>query len=283
MNLGHITIDPIVEMVHPFMAPGDAMPQATPEAMEPHRHWLEPWSLCPQTGQLIIAVQSWLVRTAHHTILIDTCMGCDKEAEPYPYWHRRTDQIWLQRLAAAGVQPEQVNYIFCTHLHLDHVGWNTRLVDGRFVPTFPNARYIFSKADVDMAGEDDRISYRQSVLPILEAGQAQLVDGDFALDDNVWLESTPGHTPGHVAVGLASVNEHAVMCGDLIHFPVQCAHPDWAVAFDTDPALASQTRQSFLHDNCESGRLVLTAHFPDSSMGYVEREGDAFRFRFRPE
>lgn len=281
MKLGNITVQPIVEMVHPFMTPHDTMAQATPEAMDVHRTWLEPWSLCPETGKFIIAVQSWLVRTAHHIILIDTCMGCDKDAEFYPNWHQRTDRIWLDRLAAAGVQPEQVDYIFCTHLHLDHVGWNTRLLDGRYVPTFPNAKYIFSKADVETAEEEDPSSFRQSVQPVLEAGQAQLVDGSFALDDNVWLESTPGHTRGHVAVGLASAGERAVMSGDLIHFPVQCAHPDWAVAFDSDPAQGCATRQSFLHDNCETGRLVLTAHFPGSSMGYVERAGDAFGFRFR--
>ena len=283
MNLGNITVQSVVEMVHPFMAPDDVLAQATPEAMAPHRHWLEPWSLCADTGKFIIAVQSWLIRTAHHTILIDTCMGCDKDAAFYPNWHRRTDYVWLDRLAAAGVQPEQVDYIFCTHMHLDHVGWNTRLRDGRFVPTFPNAKYIFTKTEVEHAEAGDSPSFRQSVLPVLEASQAQLVDGDFALDDNVWLESTPGHTPGHVAVGLSSGDAHAVMCGDLIHFPVQCAHPEWQVAFDSDPAQGCLTRQSFLHDNCESNRLVLTAHFPQSSMGYVERAGDAFQFRFRPE
>jgi glyoxylase-like metal-dependent hydrolase (beta-lactamase superfamily II) len=280
VKLGNITVQPIVEMVSPFMLPGDVMAEATPEVMEGHRAWLEPWSLCPKTGKLIIVVQSWLVRTAHHTILIDTCVGCDKEAQFYPDWHNRSDHIWLERLAAAGVQPEQVDYIFCTHLHLDHVGWNTRLLDGRHVPTFPNAKYIFAKADVDEAEAGDEASFRQSVLPVMEAGQAQLVAGDFALDDNVWLEPTPGHTSGHVAVGLVSEGARAVMCGDLIHFPVQCAHPDWVVGFDTDPVQGCATRQSFLADNCESGRLVLTAHFPGTSMGYVERAGDAFGFRF---
>ena len=281
MKLGDVTLQPIVEMCHPFMLPVDVMTEATPQAMEPYRAWLEPWSLCPDTGMFILPVQSWLVRTKHHTILIDTCVGCNKDIPFYPDWHQRTDHIWLERLAEAGVQPEQVDYVFCTHLHSDHVGWNTRLLDGRIVPTFPNAKYIFSKADVGEAEEQDGDSFEQSVLPILEAGQAQLVENDFALDDNIWLESTPGHTAGHVAVGLRSGNERAVMCGDLIHFPVQCAHPDWAVSFDTDPTQACQTRSSFLHDNCESGRLVLTAHFPNSSMGYVERKGDAFDFRFK--
>lgn len=280
MKLGNLTVQRLVEMVHPYVLPEDFSPEATPEAMAAHRHWLEPWSLCPETGQLILAIQSWLVRTEHHVILIDTCIGCDKDSG-YPDWHRRTDRVWLERLASAGVHPEQVDYIFCTHLHLDHVGWNTQLRDGRYVPTFPNARYIFTKSDVAQAEAENSRSFHQSVVPILEANQAQLVNGDFALDDTVWLESTPGHTPGHVAVGMASGDARAVMCGDLIHFPVQCAHPGWATGFDTYPAQACMTRQSFLQDNCESGRLVLTAHFPASSMGYVERAGDAFRFKFR--
>lgn len=283
MKLGNITLQPIVEMVHPYCSPEEFSTQATPEAMAPHRQWLEPWSLCPKTGQLIMAIQSWLVRTAHHTILIDTCVGCDKDSEFYPTWHQRTDRTWLARLCAAGVTPEHVDYVFCTHLHLDHVGWNTQLRDGRFVPTFPNARYIFTKTDVEQAQAQDLPSFRQCVLPILEADQAQLVDGDYALDDTVWLEPAPGHTRGHVAVGMASGDGRAVMCGDLMHFPVQCAHPDWVTTFDTDPAQACTTRHSFLHDNCESGRLVLTAHFPATAMGYVERARDAFQFRFLTE
>ena len=279
MKLGNFTIQRIVEMVHPYVLPEDFAPQATPEALAPHRSWLEPWSLCPETGQFILAIQSWLVTTEHHTILIDTCIGCNKDSA-YPAWHQRTERVWLERLVKAGVQPEHVDYIFCTHLHLDHVGWNTQLRDGRFVPTFPNARYIFTRTDVEQIQAENTPTFRQCVLPILEAGQAELVDGEFALEDTVWFEPTPGHTTGHVAVGMASGDSRAVMCGDLIHFPVQCAHPDWITTFDDDPAKACTTRKSFLHENCESGRLVLTAHFPATAMGYVERAGEAFRFMF---
>lgn len=283
MKLGNITVEPIVELAKPFLPPQKAMPEATPEAMAPYIDWLQPWSLCPETGRFILKVQSWLVRTDHHVVLIDTCIGCNKEAPQYPHWHQRSDQVWLERLAAAGVQPEEVDYILCTHLHLDHVGWNTQLRDGRFVPTFPNAKYIFSKEDVAIAEEANSIPFQQSVLPVLEAGQVQQVDGAFNLDDTVWLEPTPGHTPGHVAVGIESAGETAVMCGDLIHFPVQCLHPDWTMLFDSDPVRGKETRRKFLQDNCDSGRLVLTAHFPKSSMGYFEQKGDAFSFRFKED
>ena len=146
--VGDIQVQRIVELVQPFMSPRSMFPEATDEDVAAHRHWLEPHALCPTTGKLIMTVQAYLVRTARHTILIDTCVGCDKDNAWYAPWHRRTDAGWLDRLAAAGVAPADVDYVFCTHLHLDHCGWNTRLLDGRWVPTFPNARYVLSRTEV---------------------------------------------------------------------------------------------------------------------------------------
>ena len=278
--IGDIAVQRIIEDEVPFFVPHEVFKEATPEAMEPHRHWLEPNAMDPGTGKLILPFQSYLVRTKHHTILIDTCIGCGKNITHRPEWFQRTDQTWLNNLRAAGVVPEAIDYVFCTHLHADHCGWNTSLVDGRWVPTFPNAKYIFSKVEYAAAEARNDIIFQESALPIMEAGRAQLVDDDFALDDNVWLQSTAGHTPGHVAVNLASNGASAVMCGDLIHSPVQCAHPDWSPKFDTDPEQARQTRRHFLASNAESGQLVLTAHFPSPSMGHVVTEGDAFRFNY---
>ena len=231
-------------------------------------------------GTRILPFQSYLVRTKHHTILIDTCIGCGKSITHRPQWFQRTDQTWLNNLRAAGLQPEAIDYVFCTHLHADHCGWNTTFVDGRWVPTFPNAKYIISKAEYAAAETRNDIIFQESALPVMEAGQVQLVDSDFALDDNVWLHSTAGHTPGHVAVNLASNGHSAVMCGDLIHSPIQCVHPEWSPVFDADPEQARQTRRHFLAANAESGQLVLTAHFPSPSIGHVVTEGDAFRFNY---
>jgi glyoxylase-like metal-dependent hydrolase (beta-lactamase superfamily II) len=163
---------------------------------------------------------------------------------------------------------------------VDHCGWNTSFVDGAWVPTFPNAAYIFAREEYAAAETANSPIFQESVLPVMEAGKAKLVATDFALDDQVWLESTPGHTAGHVAVHLASMGHRAVMCGDLIHSPVQCAHPDWGAFVDLDKAQAHNTRQQFMASNAESGRLVLTAHFPSPSMGHFVTEGDAFRFDY---
>jgi len=279
-DLGGVTVDRIVEMEFGFRTVPELFLDVSEDELAPHRAALEPWAIEPETGRLIIAVQSYLVRTAHHTILLDTCVGCDKTSAFLPAWHKRSDRSWLDRLGAAGVVPEEVDFVMCTHLHSDHCGWNTQLVDGRWVPTFPNAKYVMTKREVEAAEGRQASQWEESISPVIAAGQALLVDGDHALDDHVWFEPTPGHTPGHVAVGLAGAKQDAVMCGDLIHSPIQCAHPDWRYSNDADSDEAVLTRRAFLEAGCESGRLVLTAHFPSPSMGRVEAEGEAFGFAF---
>ncbi len=278
--LGDITVQRIVESEEPFLTLPQLFAEAPPEAIERHRHWLERWALCPETGKVILPVQSYLVRTGRHTILIDSCVGNDKSVEWHPPWHQRRDRTWTDKLAAAGVQPEDIDYVLCTHLHADHCGWNTTLRDGRWVPTFPNARYVMAKREYEHSQREAKPIFTENVLPIVAAGQAVLVDMDHALDDEVWLEPTPGHTPGHVAVRLASGGARAVMCGDIMHSPIQCVYPEWAFVSDQDPERARKTRRKFLESECESGDLVLTAHFPSPSMGHIVAKEDAFRFRY---
>ena len=203
-RLGDIEIEPIIEFQAPMAAPLEFFHEATPDAVAPHRHWLEPVALDPSSGRMIMACQSYLVRTRHHTILIDTCNGCHKSVRWVPEGWRRDDQTWLDNLMATGVGPGDIDYVFCTHFHSDHSGWNTRLEDGRWTPTFANAKYIFARAECAQAEAESPDIFRENVLPVMEANQAVLVDMDYALDDQVWLEPTPGHTAGHVAVNLAS-------------------------------------------------------------------------------
>jgi glyoxylase-like metal-dependent hydrolase (beta-lactamase superfamily II) len=280
ISIGDIQIDRILEMEVPFMAPGDAFPEITPDLINAHRHWLEPKALCPDTGMLIIAIQTWVIRTPHHLILVDTCIGCDKTNNYFPDWHQRTDISWYTTLLAQGIDPAAVDYVFCTHLHGDHCGWNTRLVDGRWVPTFPNAKYIIARKEIDKAAADNSPPYQESVLPIIETGQVVAVDTDYVLNDNVWLAPTPGHTPGHVAVHLSSRGQEAVLCGDLIHSPLQCLYPNWKYWIDHDPDQAIRTRKHFLETQCEQQNLVLTAHFPTPSAGHVQARGETFWFDF---
>lgn len=272
----------VLEMVMPFDRQA-FFPETTAADWAPHRHWLEPDALDPLNDAILLPMQSYVVRTSHHTILIDSCIGNDKERPSRPPWHFKSDETYMDALAAHGIGPEDIDFVMCTHLHSDHIGWNTRLENGRWVPTFPNARYIFSEKEVaawrDIGHESfSRVPYEDSVLPIVEAGRAELVSNDFALDDEVWLEPTPGHTPDHLAIALASNGASAVMCGDLMHSPVQCLHPEWVPWPDWDPELAQRTRRAFLEHHCDTDTLVCTAHFPLPSAGHVVRAGDAFRF-----
>jgi glyoxylase-like metal-dependent hydrolase (beta-lactamase superfamily II) len=228
-------------------------------------------------------MQSYLVRTRHHTILVDTCVG-DHKKRQRPSWNMTTSGKFLADLVAAGVRPEAVDYVLCTHLHVDHVGWNTQLRDGRWVPTFPNAKHVFSRqewdywAAVHQATPLEHIA--DSVLPIVEAGQAVFVANDYALTDEVWLEPTPGHTPNHVSVHLASNGVHAVITGDMMHSPVQCAELMWVARPDYDRDLARATRRAFLERYCDTDVLICGTHFPSPSMGHIVPHGDAFRFKY---
>jgi glyoxylase-like metal-dependent hydrolase (beta-lactamase superfamily II) len=282
LQVGDISIQRIVEHEIPFYYPLDFFDEATAEAVEPYREWLEPKALCPETGRMIMPVQSYLVRTRHHCILIDTCVGCNKTYSEPPEWHQRENQVWLSNLEAAGVHPAEIDYVFCTHLHSDHRGWNTQLVDGRWVPTFPNTQYIFARDEYRAMESENSLIFIENVQPILEAKQAVLVDLDYALDDEIWLEPTVGHTVGHVAVNLKSGSNRAAMCGDLIHTPLQLAEPDWSPTFEYDRTISTRTRRAFLDEHCESDTLVLTAHFPSPSIGHIVPRGSGYDFRYVP-
>jgi len=282
--IGQITVESILEFSSADFDPLTFFPETTTEDWHRHQSWMEPSALEPNSGLLILTMQSFLVRTRHHTILIDICLGDHKPRPARPSWHQMQLGTFLPNLAAAGVSPEQVDYVMCTHLHWDHVGWNTQLRDGRWVPTFPNATYIFSEKEVEawkqVPEEVPTEHLTDSVLPVIAAGQAKLVSSDFALDDEVWLEPSPGHTPDHMSVCLASQGTQAVITGDLIHSPVQCLEPQWIMRADFDPEQARVTRRAFLEKYCETDVLVCATHFPASSMGHIIRRDDAFWFQY---
>ncbi len=280
IQLGNISIQRIVEHEIPVYQPLDFFSEATTDALQPYRTWLEPKALCPKTGLMIMPVQSYLVHTRYHCILIDSCVGCNKSFTEPSIWHQPNNNDWLTNLKAAGVNPEDIDYVFCTHLHSDHTGWNTRLADGCWVPTFANAKYIFARTEYQVMEAENHQIFIDNVLPIMEAGQAILVDLDYQLDDEVWLEPTLGHSAGHVAVHLKSGQHHAVMCGDLIHTPLQLAEPAWTPTFEYDRAVSTKTRITFLKKYCHTDSLILTAHFPSPSMGHIITGIHGYDFRY---
>ncbi len=279
--LGDIRVDRIVDWDGPFLTAPQMFPDATREALEPHLGWLAPHALSADELRLKLPVQSYLVRSARHTLLIDTCIGCRKSHDVFRGWGARSDETWLANLRAAGVSPADIDTVTCTHLHVDHCGWNTQQVDGRWVPTFPNAKYLFARPEYEASAAANSIVFRENVLPVMEAGQAVLVELDHEIEHGIRFEPTVGHTPGHVAVALASNGARAVMSGDLIHSPLQLAFPEWSPRVDWDRALSARTRRGFLERHADSDVIVMTAHFPQPSMGQVLSTGNAFRFRYR--
>jgi glyoxylase-like metal-dependent hydrolase (beta-lactamase superfamily II) len=239
------------------------------------------------SGRLVFSFHSFVIKTGRHTILIDSCLGNDKERPARPQFHRlRTP--YLADLAAAGVRPEEVDYVMCTHLHWDHVGWNTRLVDGSWVPTFPNARYVMARREfehwqgVQQRGEDTphRTAFEDSVLPVVRTGQSLLVGDDFALEDGLWFESAPGHTPGNIVIHARSRDDHAVFMGDVVHHQLQLAKPEWSTRACSDMDLSRRTRTRLIEEHAERGTLLLPAHFPAPTAGRIVRHGSAYRYVF---
>ena len=280
IQLGSIQVTRVVEYEGPT-SPGFLFPRLERERLEPYLDWLAPRFVDRETFRLVMSVHSFVVRTSHHTILVDTCLGNDKPRS-YDPWNMRQG-TYLEDLQASGIHPDQVDFVLCTHLHTDHVGWNTRLEDGRWVPTFPNAKYIFARKEWEhwSASDDpeDLMVIGDSVSPVVEAGQALLVEADHALDDEIWLEPTHGHTPGHVSIHLASAGKEGVITGDMIHHPLQMALPDVTSFACVDPAQAIATRREFLARYADLETLILGTHFATPTVGHVVSQGSAWRLK----
>jgi len=277
-SVGDVRVTRIVDSLEPT-SPSFLYVDRHKEDLEPHLEWLQPHFVNAKK-HLLLSMHTYLVRTRHHTVLIDTCIGNDKRNLPYPHWNGRQG-TYLRDLAAAGCSPDSVDYVFCTHMHIDHTGWNTRLRDGRWVPTFPNAKYLFNKREWehwrDHPGAENRFVIEQNILPILEAGQVQWIDNCWAVDDEVSLLPTPGHTPGHCSVHLRSNGLEAIITGDMMVHPVQIAEPRWSQRTDVDSALAIETRTRFIDCHCDGSTLILGTHFNAPSGLYIVSEKGARR------
>ena len=253
------------------------------EVFNRHLDWMVPNHYAPELDRLISSMHSWLIRTERQVILVDSCCGNHKERAWMPRFHQLNTR-YLENLHAAGVAPEQVDIVLCTHLHTDHVGWNTRLESGRWVPTFPNARHLFSDREDrrwNPARNPDlepirKAVYEDSVLPVVAAGLSTLVDGEYAIDDRLLIEPAPGHTPGHVVLKLADGGRRGLFCGDVLHHAIQVYQPNWNSAFCEDPAEARRTRRRVLEYCADQDALLFPTHFGAPFVAAIRRAGEAF-------
>ena len=275
-RVGDVTVTRVVELTSASLG-AHLLPQASPDIAR-RLPWLKPF--LGARGELVLSFHSLVLECRGEVIVVDTCIGNGKE-RTYPRWNAMQTGF-LEDFAAAGFDPGGVATVLCTHMHVDHVGWNTRRVAGRWQPTFANARHLYAQAEWAHWREHGEMAafgpvLEDSVQPIFDAGLADLVAADHAVSDEVSLEPTPGHTPGHVAVHIASKGEEAVITGDLMHHPCQAAHPDWNASVDFDAARAAATRRDFLDRYADRPVLVIGTHFAGPTAGRIVRDGDAFR------
>jgi glyoxylase-like metal-dependent hydrolase (beta-lactamase superfamily II) len=296
MRLGDLDIHRVPDMERWALTLDGLFPTLTPAALAEARERFGPRFVDPDDDLLLLSVHTWVVRTPRMTILIDTCHGNHKERRLYPETGNRNSP-YLELLRGVGVSPEDVDVVMCTHLHPDHVGWNTQLRDGRWVPTFPRARYLMSEVDhatfsrlhargPEGPAADVVRSFDDSVLPVIQSGQAVFVgDGDAIkteLDAGIQLESAPGHTDGQLVVHLESRGRRALATGDVIHHVLQLDDLELPAAGDSDPVTAGHTRRRIIEGVADTDTLLLPGHFVAPSWGRVVSAGDGLEFVFEP-
>lgn len=284
-KIGDVEIFQIVEMIDNELF-STFIPEATPSAVLKHK-WLKPHYI-GESGNLKAQVQSFVIKTDGKHVLIDTCNGNDKNRPGMPTWgNLNTD--FLEKFVRIGINPEEVDYVACTHLHFDHVGWNTKLENGKWTPTFTNAQYLFSQDEYnywikkpDNEVEDDHNGIVDSVVPIVESGRAQFIADNFQLDQNVRFIPTPGHTPHHISVVIESKGERAVISGDVMHHPCQIAETKWTTLADTYPKQTIETRIKFLEEYADTNTLIIGTHFPYPVAGYIVKKNSGFELVEKP-
>jgi glyoxylase-like metal-dependent hydrolase (beta-lactamase superfamily II) len=275
----------IVELEGAFIPAATLFPDATPESISATATAANPALFDRDNGLLVMSFHSFVVRTPSCTILVDSCVGNDKPRPRNPHWHQLRGS-YLSDLATLGLRPEDIDIVMCTHLHADHVGWNTRLENGAWVPTFPNARYLFGQKEVEhwrsvlAASDPDTVnhgSWADSVEPVFEAGLAHVVAEDQEVDEGVQLLPAPGHTPGNVIVKLEAAGERAYLTGDVIHHPMQVERPEWSTCFCHDPQQSAATRHATLATVADEDAWLLPAHFPTPTATRIRRTEAGFR------
>ncbi len=262
LKLGNLDITSITE-IESFSIPLDTLfPDFNIKLLE-KMNPIDP--VIMSNGLVHLTIRSWLIKKSGNFILIDSCIGAEKNRSNHSSWYKRSGRKWLTALSKNGLKPEDIDVVICTHLHADHVGWNTRLENGSWVPTFPNARYICGRIEYEYwehltNTSDKHGAFSDSVLPIVKAGKMILVEDNYEIVNGLTVEIGPGHTPGHLCL---NAKEGAIFCGDIIHSPLQLSYPNISSVFCEDPVLARTTRKKILSKAAETGQYLIPAHFRD--------------------
>ena len=279
-QIGDVSVTRVVEMEMAFAYNPDGafLKEATPDKLR-DMPWLFP-HFVTDDGSLKMSIHALLVRAPGLNLVVDTCVGNDKPRGLLGGQALQTG--FLQSLEEAGCKPDAVDAVVCTHLHVDHVGWNTMLKDGKWVPTFPQARYLIGKQEYEFWSRDGDAEQQtilsDSVKPIFDQGLATLVEMDHRISAEISLTPTPGHTPGHVSVMIESKGQRALITGDMLHHPCQFGHPEWSPTFDSDPVAGASMRRSVMERVAGQPILVIGTHFAAPTAGRVKRDGGAFKF-----
>jgi glyoxylase-like metal-dependent hydrolase (beta-lactamase superfamily II) len=285
ISLNNVTIHPIIEQPRCLgFGVMEFFPKLTKELLDENRHWLVPTFLDPASNALVLCIQGFVIKTPHHNILIDSCVGNDKPRPARPFWNMMKGDRFEKELAAIGLGVNDIDYVMCTHLHGDHVGWNTRLENGRWVPTFPKARYVMADRELAYWTQRERDNpasapwITDSVLPIVAAKREQIVRSDFAFSEQVKFIPSPGHTIDHFSVLVGNAGEDALITGDMTHSPLQGRYPDLGMMSDYDSPQAGKTRREIFDRFCEERTIMCASHFPAPSTSHVRRWGDGYKF-----
>ncbi|MGE0255415.1 MAG: MBL fold metallo-hydrolase [Alphaproteobacteria bacterium] len=284
-GIGALRLDRIDELSGPAVSPRKLLPDLPPDAEAANASWFAPTFYDAHKDALILSLHGWVVRTRHHTVLMEACGGNHKNRPEYPRVHQ-LDSPWLARLREAGVAPEEIDFVFCSHLHVDHIGWYTELKDGKWVPTFPNAKYLMARREFDNWNPATRTlpplalqgsCFEDSVKPVLERGQAVMIDDGHVIDDSLKVEASYGHTLGHCSLRAASNGETGIFCGDIMHSPIEMTYPHVNTYACEDQDASRATRRKLLEEAAEYGHTLIPAHFPHPySTCKVRRAGNGF-------
>jgi glyoxylase-like metal-dependent hydrolase (beta-lactamase superfamily II) len=279
-QIGDVKVTRVVELELPvpYHEKYPMIADARPEALKT-MPWLYPHFVTPE-GHLLLSIHALLVDAPGLKIVVDTCVGNDKARSLTRGEKLQTS--FLEHIKQAGFARESVDAVVCTHLHVDHVGWNTMLVDGKWVPTFPRAKYLIGRKEFEHWSKEGDAEQQDilndSVRPIFDAGLAQQVELDHRVSPEIRLMPTTGHTPGHVSVVIESKGETAIITGDMMHHPCQIGHPEWSPGFDNDKDAARVTRKAMIRDWADQPILIIGTHFAGPTAGHIRRDGESYRF-----